>query len=279
MKSQFIDLIVEDIAPGGCTRGANDPECINRLQQTIERAAASLGFRYYRFAFRLKGMAINSMISPGFYLSNFPVAWDSRYIAERHYLFDPVIRFTSDSDSPEYIDHGYWSELIDKALAKPINVDNLGEKEYLQRAMNVYSEAAQHGIYSGIFLQIANDIYISDLSFATPENTSNKVDWREVRAGALLLGDIINSLYDCESCKDAGQNPADIKSPSLSKAEAEVLRLFFENPSAGQKQIAELKSCTVDNIKVHLKNIRKKFNLPKVSGHQLARLARNQHFL
>ena len=280
MASQFISIIIENLKANGCDRSGAQPPCVERLKLVLAEAAIALGYQFFRFSYRNKSAANFRGLSPGFHLSSFPPAWEEKYLEGKLFQYDPVYRFTGDPDSFEFTDHGYWTQLIDKALSNPIDIDGLGVNHYRQRALRVYSEAAEHGVHSGIYYHIATEEYAGHLNLASPVDTETPVNWSEIRAGTLILGDILNTIYGCAACARKEEYSLEGGSSSLlSKAEAEVLKLYYENPGAGQKQVAELKNCTPDNIKMHLKNIRKKFDLERVSGHQLARMVRNQYFL
>ena len=279
MNSQFIALIIDRIRPKGCIRQEGEPFCIDQLNTLLTNAADALGYQFFRFSYRVKSSMIMPERSPGFHLTNFPPSWEARYAEQEVFRYDPMFRFTRDSESSEFVDHGYWSQLIDKALSNPLDLDGLGVNEYRRRALNVYSEAAQHGVHSGIYMHISTDDSVHQLNLASPYDTDKEVNWKELRAGTLLLGDVIKLAYGCPGCMNAGYDMLGGSSKLLSKAELEVLRLFYKHPNAGHRQIAELRNCTVDNIKMHLKNIRKKLGLERVSGHQLSNLVRNRYFI
>ena len=65
----------------------------------------------------------------------------------------------------------------------------------------------------------------------------------------------------------------------LTESELRVLQLFRKERSATQKQIAVEYGKSVDTINFHLRSIRRKFNLPRASGHSLAFYAVEQNLL
>ena len=279
MLNNKLHNIIHSLHIDACDSDIKQLACVDSLKSVCDQFVLDSGYRYFRIGYRKKGVAFDAIIANGIYLSNFPEQWDQLYIEKQYYLSDPLLRFTQSRMSAEYCSHGFWDALLEKALLNPIATDSQTAEEYQQSCTRLFDDAAGFGLHSGAFMQVDYGSHVMDISMATPVNQPFEINWQQIKAGLILMGDALLSIHSCSRCNGINTNMAALEVPDLSPAERKILRLFYLHPEAGHKEIAELRACTVDNVDFHLKRIRKKFNVKKLSGHQLANLAENSRFL
>lgn len=252
--------------------------CVGRIETAIFQFAEALGFRFVRFGLRQSFQPFDTDTIPGLYVSNFPNAWDEAYVAEEHYLHDPVVQYSLDTSKPNYMHYGTWQDACNKATEQ-LRDNHHDAKLQLEKIDEMFAAAREFDVTEGLFMTHSFGSYDANISLATPVDGGiiDDVFWQQLKAALVLFHGMAIPTLSCASCA-RGVVLESLGRVRLSDDQVEILTLFFQNRGASIKTIAKIRGCTVDTVNYHLRQIRNIFSI-KGSGAVLAQYARdNQYF-
>jgi DNA-binding CsgD family transcriptional regulator len=270
-----IALFVKEL-PLECSKKvtAGELPCTSRLEQTLYKAAKTMGFEYVRYTCWHKEVDSGDSFPMSFSInfSNFPKVWEKNYEARQYYLHDPVLRALEAAGQNPVVS-GTWQAAWCDAEAKS------EDAHYLERIRELSVAAAQHGINGGFYMMLVTGLsrfVISLGSSRVSEDIEKQAAGnlqQQVFALVTLLGQAMALTRNCNQCS----KPLRVQggaSVTLTPRQAKVLEAFAENSGATNVDVAKISHVTTETVAFHLKAIRKKFNRPSASGHALSNIAK-----
>lgn len=242
-----------------CQSSSLDPLCINDLRSVIFRTYSQLGFPYAHFS-----VTDRSNLGKNFVISNFPTTLDSYYFSHLLFDLDPPVKFTTVSDKRD-LNYGTWEQYFSHPTQNPVS-DN-------DDIALVYKLFADHGLHSGVAMEVANTHSITRAHLGCPltaEDLNSKLDatfFSVLRYTITLFTDISLTIKSCNRCQP---NTLLHEAKPLSKSIVKVLRVYINNQDASQSEIANIYGRSSSTVQEHLRAARIALNRPRLPAYQLA---------
>ncbi len=213
---------------------SNRCENIDSLLQLYREAIKQLGFEKLTYTFMTDHYSVGQQAGHNIQ-SNYPEEWLTYYSEKRLYNVDPTI-----TKALNFNQAFAWQEVTDSQFISPE-----------QKLMML--QAQESGLLSGISVplhrgngEIAGIGLASDTLMDIDKNTLSRIK---------LLSEQFHMVY-CELI--SRQSPTQ-QTVTLTKREEEVLKWYIAGKS--KSVIADILYCSESNIRFHLKNCYKKFNV------------------
>jgi hypothetical protein len=263
--------------------GENQQNCLQRIEQAIVDTWASLGFDFVRYT-SVAVASESDTIAPAFNLnfSTFPPDWDKQYEDCGYAMYDPVFSILLGQYEGQYITYGNWRDLEAVAVAEG-NSFNLPDDAFTDEGrLLVYSELKGYGIHSGQYLFLQDSDGSRTLVLLSSKRPQSDFDdelteafWRQVLAMVIQVNFSSNGTRRCATC-DQHLRIAGGERVVINPQQIAIMEFYLNNPKATAKMVGNTLHIAETTVNYHLKEIRKKFNMPGNSGYALAQFAK-QH--
>ncbi|MCB1614504.1 MAG: winged helix-turn-helix transcriptional regulator [Pseudomonadales bacterium] len=212
-------------------------------------------------------------LSPDLSLSTFPECRKEYCSPESGAQKDPLFNYIQRELQKRPVAYATWSEVLknekrfrDSGQASP----ETGADDYWRF---MYKEA-EAGLGSGVIIAKRNMSHKIVLNFASAKNSYDTErdftgeKWRLLYTALLLVEDMLNYLVlENQNTPPETENR---EAPGITRKETEILSSFLENPAANIAEVARSRYVSVNTVNFHLKRLRKRFDVPRISGYQLA---------
>ncbi len=277
--------IISKETPLNCTgtESRYQSACIERIKRAMFLSLEELGFEYLRYTCWVKDINNVGDESNSFSInfSNYPADWEAYYDSHQLYMNDPLVRVLQETGEGALTLFGSWEDALKKAHDNPLGETDAQKDSYRHKIHNIFDKAKEFGLHAGGYMSHSNNVKQVIISFATGnqevENIPEDSPFWKILFSIMMLCD--QSIRETKACKDCTKNiriDGD-ESISLTKAQIQILTLFYEQRNATLKAIAKKHGTSVDTINYHLKVLREKLRKPGASGHALASFAKDHN--
>ena len=265
-------------------RDENEKNCLQIIEQAIVDTFSSQGFEFVRYTSVAVANSDHDTIAPSFNLnfSTFPADWDKLYEDCGYAMYDPVFSILLSEQDGQYVQYGNWRDL-EKNAVQESNPFRLPKESFTEEGrLLVYSELAEYGVNSGQYLFLLDNDgtrTIVLLSSSRPQEDFdhfvNDEFWRQVLSMVIHVNFSRGATRRCGSC-DQHLRIAGGERVVINDQQIAIMQFYLKNPKATAKKVGSALHIAETTVNYHLKEIRKKFNMPGNSGYALAQFAK-QH--
>jgi DNA-binding CsgD family transcriptional regulator len=279
------DSIIECLPLSRCDGQRENPTCLQHIEAAIINEFTGMGYPYVRFtSVQLTIDKDNLVPSFSINLSTYPESWEKRYDGEDFSLIDPLYyKLVTQTDDDRLI-YGTMRDLEQEALADP-GLYGLDQKKALSEngRLKVYESMQNSGIHSGLYVLAADGEHRTVFLMAKDESMSNGRDideafWRSIIGRIIHIDYVLEGTRDCQKCdkhlRIAGGEPV-----VINRQQIDILRFYLQHAKATAGAVAESVHLSESTVNYHLKEIRKKFNMPKTSGYALAEFSKKHRLI
>ena len=275
--------LAESLPLNSCDFNNSAGYCIERTDLNLALLAKSIGYDFVHCGCHTGTLGNDCEQPGGVFFSNFPKDFEANYM-RRYVQIDPVIRYLSDPGAPDYMPYGEWAECRSRAINDPLGATAEEQADYTARVLDLFEECEQAGMRSGVFMQLPVGDLVIQISMANSEAPSehhkrlSNGTWSQIRVILLMIWDISRKIGNCERCNKVSPNSKRLL-PEFTHMQKSIMKVYWTNPMASLKEVAETCNCSVANIKYHLGRIRALLGLDGARGDQLAQYAIRHYYL
>jgi len=262
-----------------------EQSCLSRLEESIIQTFTDKGFPLLRYTtVHLVNQEEKVVPSFSINLSTFPEVWDQLYEDESYAMLDPVFSILLNQNGDDRIHYGSWLQLEEKALSDPSYFNLPAESVNANGRLKVYEHAEEYGLKTVLYVLLADGDSRSIILLANdgdPAETDAQLDedfWRTLLGCIVHINFTIESTSNCMLC-DKHLRIAGGERVVINKQQIQILKAYLEQPTLTAKLVAEKINLAETTVNYHLKEIRKKFCMPKMSGYVLAEFAKKHKIL
>ncbi len=266
---QSLSPLIQQIQLSRCDH-ENHPPCRGFIQQSYKKFSELLGLSELHFqatALSNFGDSASKLV-----LENQPGSSSFQQLINEEN--SPLTRVISESavNKKNYVS---WQEAIKYCLVHPKGQNSEEKAAYRDSIKQLDYAFIKNGFVEAGMIADEVEGYKYTCTFATNNafTISDEV-WRTIKLSALIVTRLLKDTLNCAQCTGC-----EVPKVKLTKAEKHTLHTILAEPQFSLQGVADKMKKSPNTINTHLKSIRRKLSMPRMSGGKLAAYCKERQLI